>query len=53
MTGVELHTVRIILLVVVAVNTLPFATFSTKHIVIDHALVVVLQTALVDRQLFI
>ena len=53
MTGVELHSVRIVLLVVMAVDTLSLSTFRTEQIIIDDALVIVFQTALIDGQLLI
>ena len=53
LTGMELHTFRVILLIVVAVDTLSLSTLRAKDVVIDDALVVVLQTALADGQFFI
>ena len=55
LTGMELHAIRIILLVVVAVDALS-ATLSlraAKYVVINHALVVVLQTSLADSQFLV
>ena len=48
LTGMELHALRIPLLVVVTVDTLPFHLESAEDIVVDDALVIVLQTTLSD-----
>ena len=53
LTGVELHPLRVILLIVMAVDTLSLIVFRTEDIVVDHLLIIVLQTALVDRQFLI
>ena len=53
LTGVELHSVRIILLKVVTINTLTICVLRTEHVVIDNTFVVVFQTALINRQFFI
>ena len=55
LTGVELHTLRIILLVVVTVDTLTArrAFRATQDIVVDDALIVILQTTLADGQFLI
>ena len=48
LTGVELHALRVPLLVVVAVDALAFPLETAEHVVVDDALVVVLQAALTD-----
>ena len=53
LTGVELHALGIILLVVMAVDTLAVDLGAAEHVVDHHLLVVVLQTALVQRQFFV
>ena len=49
-TGVELHALRVVLLVVMAVHTLARHILAAEHVVDDDSLVVVLQAALVDGQ---
>ena len=55
LTGVELHALRVKLLVVVAVDALTtlLALRATQDVVVDDALVVVLQTTLADGQFLI
>ena len=50
LTCVELHALRVVLLVVVAVDALSVTLEATQHIVVDDTLVVVFQTTLVDGQ---
>ena len=50
LTGMELHATGVVLLIVVAVDALAFFLEATEHVVVDDALVVVFQTALVDGQ---
>ena len=47
LTGMELHALRIVLLVVMAVDALAGNLLTTEHVVDDNVLVVVFQTALV------
>ena len=53
LAGMELHPVGVVLLVVVAVDALARRTFGAEHIVVDHALIVVFQTALADGQVLV
>ena len=53
LTGVELHAVGVVLLIVVAVDALSLGAFRAEHIVIDDGFIVVFQTALVDGQFLI
>ena len=55
LTGVELHALMVILLVVMTVDTLSalVAFRATQDIVVYHALVVVLQTTLADSQFLV
>ena len=53
LTGMELHPFRVVLLIVVAVNTLSVASLGAEHIVVDDAFIVVFQTALINGQFFI
>ena len=46
----ELHTTRIVLLIVVAVDTLSLTVLATKGVVVNDRLIVVLEAALVDGQ---
>ena len=50
LTGMELHTLRISLLVVVTIDALAFNLESAEDIVVDNALIVGHQTALSDGQ---
>ena len=50
LTGVELHALRVPLLVVVAVDALALALEAAEHIVVDDTLVVVLQATLADGE---
>ena len=50
LTGMKLHTIRIILLIMVTVDALTFTLKATEHVVIDYPLIIVLQTALADSQ---
>ena len=49
----ELHALRVILLVVMTVDTLSGSSIRTKHIIINNTLIKVFQTALIDGQLLI
>jgi hypothetical protein len=49
----KLHPVRVVLLVVVAINALSVSPFRTEHVVVDDAFVVVLQTTLINGQFFV
>ena len=53
LAGMELHPVGVVLLVVVAVDALTRRTIGAEHIVVDHALLVVFQTALADGQVLV
>jgi hypothetical protein len=53
LTGMELHTLGIILLIVVAIDALTCHFLTTEHIVDHYCLVVVLQTTLVQSQFLI
>ena len=53
LAGMELQAPGVVLLVVVAVDALPGLLCRAEHIVIDDALVVVLQAALADGQFLI
>jgi hypothetical protein len=44
----ELHALRVVLLIVVTVDALAFFLERTQHIVVDHTLVVVLKATLID-----
>ena len=50
LTGMKLHALRVILLVVMTVNALSSFFKTAEHIVIDDTLVIVLQTTLTDGQ---
>ena len=49
----ELHAVRVVLLVVVTVDALALSTLRAEHVAIDDALVIVLKTTLADGQVFV
>src|SRR5574344_1387350 len=49
----ELHALRIIVLVVMAVDTLSVLFRSAEHVVVDDAFIIILQAALVDGQFLI
>ena len=49
----ELHSFRTILLIIMAVNALSTLFWTAQHIIIDNILIVVFQTALIDRQILI
>ena len=53
LAGVELHALRVVLLVVVAVDALAVQLGAAEHVVDHHPLVVVLKAALVKRQLLV
>ena len=53
LAGMKLHAPGVVLLVVMAVDTLALNLFATQHVVDHDLLVVVLQTALVQCQLLI
>ena len=46
----KLHALRIVLLIVVAVDALAILLEATEHIIIDNALVIVFQASLIDGQ---
>jgi hypothetical protein len=46
----ELHALRIVPLVVVAVDALSVFLETVQNVVVNHALVIVLQTSLIDSQ---
>ena len=50
LSGMKLHAVGVVLLVVVAVDALTVVLEATKHVVVDDALVVVLQAALTNGE---
>ena len=50
LTGMKLHALRVILLIVVTVDALTVFLESTEHIIIDDALIIVFQTALTNGQ---
>ena len=49
----ELHALRVILLIVMAIDTLACGFCSTKHVIDHHLLVVVLQATLIQCQLLV
>ena len=53
LTGMELKAVGVVLLVVVAVDALPFCRLCTEHVIVDDTLVVVLNATLTDGQVFV
>ena len=53
LASMELIAVGVVVLYVVAVDTLPVAVVSRKHVVVDHRLVEVLQATLVDGELLV
>ena len=53
LTGVELHLLWVVHLVVVAVDALSVDLVAAEHVVVDDALVVVLEAALVDGELLV
>ena len=53
LTGMKLHALRIVLLVAVTVDALSLRGCRAEHIVVDDALVVVLETALADGQFLV
>ena len=53
LTRMELHPVGIIVLVMMTVDALSFHFLTAQHIVVDHALVVILQATLTDGQLLV
>ena len=53
LASVELHPFGIVLLIVMTVDALSVCTFRAEHIVVNDTFVVVLQTTLVDSQLFV
>ena len=46
LTGMKLHAVRTVVLIVVAVNALSFRSLRTEHVVVDDTLLIVFQAAL-------
>ena len=52
-SGMKLHTVGIVLLVAVAVDTLSLGTLGAEHIVVDDAFVIVLEAALADGEILV
>ena len=53
LTSVELHSLWVVILVVMAVDALSLFLKTAEHIVVDDAFVVVFQTALINGQFFI
>ena len=53
LAGMELHALRVAVLVVVAVDALAVLLRGAEHVVVDDALVVALQATLVDGQLLV
>ena len=50
LTGMELHALWVVLLIVVTVDTLTLLLKTTQHIVVDDALIIVFQTTLTDGE---
>ena len=53
LTGMELHAVRVVLLVVVTIDALALSTLCAEHVAIDDVLIIVLKTTLADGQVFV
>ena len=50
LTGVELHAFRIVLLVVVTIDTLGILLKTTEYVIVYDAFIIILQTTLIDSQ---